>query len=642
MPEKNLEALRFLPRKRETWQGGLVRMPLWVTEEGPEPYRAWGGVWVSLGAQKAHVGSLCPPAEKTAGQVLDTFIELALDTKLAGYLPERVEVAGEAEAALMEQTLAPLQVTVTRKDRVFGVESFLDAFARAEGKGSLVVPGILEPPGMTLERVASFAEAACLFHQGAPWHHLSSQDLLRIEGKGFPSEFRHAIVMGAGGQEFGLLLFEKPALHEAMISDEASKKIFGEALQVSVFFGPIYELPLQDADLFIDHRLPVAGPKAYPWTARFGPKRRVRRLNPASLAQVEAILRALAATTEPEIDGGRWTRLVPTPDGAVEVTLVLPGLVEPPKAAALRAPGHFDRRSMERTMAEIQRFVAEHPVKSIDEMNRMIQDNFMGRPADEIPSTAATPPEKAQEICYQACEVRGRRRVHLARQALEIDPDCAEAYVILAEQSGDPAETLRLYGEGVAAGERSLGPKRFKSRAPFWGDVTTRPFMRALQGLAECCEVEGRQEEALAHYQRLLRLNPNDNQGVRDPLAGLLLRVGDDAGLAALLKQYQEDGGPTLLFAAALREFRRSGDSEAGRKALSNAIKENRHVPDLLLGRMDLPAAGPSSYTLGSLEEAEVCALLLLEAWKSTPGAIEWLEKNSGKPRRSPKPRSRA
>ena len=642
MPEKSLEALRFLPRKRETWQGGLVRMPMWVTGEAPGPYRPWGGVWVSLGSSTAHIGESVPPGEKSPEQVLESFLELALDGERAGYLPERVEVAGEEAAALMEQTLAPLQVTVTRKDRVFGVESFLDALAQAEGEGSLVVPGILEPPGMTVERVASFAEAARLFYQGAPWHHLSSQDLLRIEGKGFPSEFRHAIVMGAGGQEFGLLLFEKPALHQAMISDEASKKIFGEALQVSVFFGPIYELPLQDADLFMDHGLPVAGPKAYPWTARFGPKRRVRRLNPASLAQVEAILRALAATTEPEIDGGRWTRLVPTPDGAVEVTLVLPGLVEPPKAHTRRAPGEFDRRSMERTMAEIQRFVAEHPVKSIDEMNRMIQDNFMGRPADEIPSTAATPPEKAQEICYQACEVRGRRRVHLARQALEIDPDCAEAYVILAEQSGDPAETLRLYGEGVAAGERSLGPKRFKSRAPFWGDVTTRPFMRALQGLAECCETEGRLKEALAHYQRLLRLNPNDNQGVRDPLAGLLLRVGDDAGLAALLKQYQEDGGPTLLFAAALREFRRSGDSKAGRKALSEGIEANPHVPDLLLGRMDFPAAGSSSYTLGSVEEAEECALLLIEAWKSTPGAIEWLEKNAGKPRRSPKPRSRA
>jgi len=642
MPEKNLEALRFLPRKRETWQGGLMRMPLWVTEEGPEPYRAWGGVWVSLGSPKAHVGSLCPPAEKTAEQVLDAFLELALDKKLAGYLPERVEVAGEEAAALMDRTLSSLQIAVTRKERVFGVESFLDAFARSEGKDGSVLPGILEPPGMTLERVASFAEAACLFRQAAPWRYLANEDLLRIEGKGIPSDFRHAVVMGAGGREFGLLLFDKPSLHQAIISDEAPEKIFKDTIQVSVFFGPIYQIPLQDADLFMDHGLPVAGPKAYPWAARFGPKQRVRRLSPSHLGRVEAILRARAATTEPEIDGGRWSRVVPTPDGAVEVTLVLPDLVEPPKAPARRAPGHFDRRSMERAMAEIQRFVAQHPGESIDEMNRMIQEKFMGLPADEIPSTAATPAERAQEICYQACEVRGRRRVHLARQALEIDPDCAEAYVILAEQCGDSAETLRLYGEGVAAGERSLGPKRFKSRAPFWGDVTTRPYMRALQGLAECCEEEGRLAEAVAHYQRLLRRNPNDNQGVRYPLAGLLLRAGDEDALDAILKQFKEDVGPTLPFAAALREFRRSGDSAAGRQALRDAIKENRHVPDLLLDREDLPAAGPSSYSSGSVEEAEECALFLIEAWKSTPGALEWLEKNAGKPRRSPKPRSRA
>ena len=643
MPEKNLEALRFLPRKRETWQGGLVRMPLWVTGEAPGPYRPWGGVWVSLGSPTAHFGKCVSPGEKTPEQVLEAFLDLALDDERGGYLPDRIEVTGEETAAVMERALAPLQVAVTRRDRLFGVESFLDAFAGEGQETKIILPGILEPPGMTVERVASFAEAAYLFYRAAPWRHLSNEDLLWIEVKGFPGELSHVMVMGAGGEEHGLLFFENPAQFEVMLADGPPERAFDQGTRVCVFFGEIHEAPLQDGDLFVDHGFPVAGPKAYPWAARFGPKLRVRRLNPASLAQVEAVLRALAATTEPEIDSGKWSRLVPGPAGSVQITLLLPDLLEPLEIPAGRTPGQFDRRSMERTMAEIQRFVAKHPGKSIDAINGMIQEKFMGLPADEIPSTASTRAERAQEICYRAVEVRGRRRVLLARQALEIDPDCAEACVILAEQCGDPAETLRLYAEGVAAGERSLGPDRFKDEdAPFWGDVTTRGFMRALQGLAECCEEAGRLEEAVAHYQRLLRLNPNDNQGVRYPLAGLLLRVGDDDALDRLLKQFPDDAGPMLPFSAALLEFRRAGDTAAGREILRDAIKENRHVPDLILGREDLPSAGPSSYSIGSVEEAEECALMLIDAWKSTPGALEWLEKNAGRPRRNPKPRGRA
>src|SRR5207245_4932756 len=184
--------------------------------------------------------------------------------------------------------------------------------------------------------------------------------------------------------------------------------------------------------------------------------------------------------------------------------------------------------------------------------NAILARRIIGKTLDEIPSTAATPLEKAQDLCYKAFDCRGRRRAALARQALALSPDCADAYVILAEQSGDPAEAIRLYGEAVAAGERALGPDRFASDEPFWSDVLTRPFMRALEGLADACVRQGRTEEAIGHYQRLLRLNPNDNQGVRDPLAGLLLKTGDHAALEALLDKYDSKYEVTLLYARAL------------------------------------------------------------------------------------------
>ena len=67
----------------------------------------------------------------------------------------------------------------------------------------------------------------------------------------------------------------------------------------------------------------------------------------------------------------------------------------------------------------------------------------------------------------------------LARQSLEIWPDCADAYVLLAEQARGPQEALDLYALGVEAAERDLGPEAFRDAVGhFWGALPTRPYMR--------------------------------------------------------------------------------------------------------------------------------------------------------------------
>src|SRR4051812_44210541 len=53
------------------------------------------------------------------------------------------------------------------------------------------------------------------------------------------------------------------------------------------------------------------------------------------------------------------------------------------------------------------------------------------------PGEAETPLDQAQSIMYQAFESPDRdEQVALARQALEVSPDCADAYVLLAEHAG--------------------------------------------------------------------------------------------------------------------------------------------------------------------------------------------------------------
>jgi hypothetical protein len=74
-----------------------------------------------------------------------------------------------------------------------------------------------------------------------------------------------------------------------------------------------------------------------------------------------------------------------------------------------------------------------------------------------------TPLVQAQALMYRAFEEPDeQRRVRLAQDTLALCPDCADAYVLLAEHAPSRNEALRLYEQGVAAGGRALGAKAFE------------------------------------------------------------------------------------------------------------------------------------------------------------------------------------
>jgi tetratricopeptide (TPR) repeat protein len=149
--------------------------------------------------------------------------------------------------------------------------------------------------------------------------------------------------------------------------------------------------------------------------------------------------------------------------------------------------------------------------------------------------------------------------------------------------------------------------------------------MRARLGLAQCLEQLGQASDTIDHYQELLRLNPNDNQGVRDLLLPALLVVGRDKEAGELLRQYENDASALWQYGWALWSFRQEGDSRAARDRLRDAVKANRRVPKYLTGAAELPDVDPPTYAFGSEEEAVLCAGALADLWQATPDAERWL-----------------
>lgn len=83
-----------------------------------------------------------------------------------------------------------------------------------------------------------------------------------------------------------------------------------------------------------------------------------------------------------------------------------------------------------------------------------------------------------------------------------------------------PERALEYYELGVRIAELSL-PTGFDGVLA-WGLIDNRPFLRCLHGYGLCLWRTGRVTEAKAGFERMLRLNPSDNQGVRFLMAALV------------------------------------------------------------------------------------------------------------------------
>ena len=97
----------------------------------------------------------------------------------------------------------------------------------------------------------------------------------------------------------------------------------------------------------------------------------------------------------------------------------------------------------------------------------------------------------------------------------QADLRCLDAHALLGNLAFDynPKEAIRHYEVGVRIGELSLPPD-FDGLLP-WGHIDNRPFLRCLHGYGLCLWRLSRFEEAKRVFERMLWLNPSDNQGAR-------------------------------------------------------------------------------------------------------------------------------
>ena len=231
---------------------------------------------------------------------------------------------------------------------------------------------------------------------------------------------------------------------------------------------------------------------------------------------------------------------------------------------------------------------------------------------------------------WEAFDRDGTEGARLARAALDQDPAEIDGFVVLALCTPCRAERVALLREGVRLGQAEHAAALADPEDhDFWADLGTRPYMRAVHNLVLELWVGGTDDgrrEAARLAQHLVRINPEDHQGIRFLLMIWLPALGRWDALARLLSGYADEERTETRYARALLAYRVA--REDADDLLAAAVALNPHVP-ALIGDGRPPETSGQSVGFRGEEEALSYAHHAHPIWTSVPGAEAWIARRS-------------
>ncbi|NKN34578.1 SEC-C metal-binding domain-containing protein [Marichromatium bheemlicum] len=160
-----------------------------------------------------------------------------------------------------------------------------------------------------------------------------------------------------------------------------------------------------------------------------------------------------------------------------------------------------------------------------------------------------------------------------------------------------------------------------------WSITANRPALRLVFRRYLCLSAEGEQTAATTTLETLLRLNPQDNHGIRAELMNHYLRAGLDERALALAARFPDDLLADLAYGEVLALYR-LGEQERARQALGRAMHRLPRIPHYLTRkRIKRPQLDPYGITPGGEDQAWLYREAMRDVWVAEPGVLAWLKR---------------
>uniref|UniRef100_A0A8C4F0Q4 Suppression of tumorigenicity 7 like n=1 Tax=Dicentrarchus labrax TaxID=13489 RepID=A0A8C4F0Q4_DICLA len=258
--------------------------------------------------------------------------------------------------------------------------------------------------------------------------------------------------------------------------------------------------------------------------------------------------------------------------------------------------------------------------------------------------TGDTPQLRPEDAVMQKAwrERNPQARIRAAYQAIEMNHECAAAYVLLAEEEATTiTEAERLFKKALSIGKNILEYTVHELLLHSGKDINLLVYIK--RRLAMCARKLGRIKEAVKMMRDLMKEFPLLGMlNIHENLLEALLELQAYADVQAVLAKYDDISLPksaTICYTSALLKARAVSDKfspeAASRRGLSTAemnaveaihraVEFNPHVPKYLLEMKSL-ILPPEHILKRGDSEAVAYAFFHLQHWKRAEGALNLL-----------------
>lgn len=288
-------------------------------------------------------------------------------------------------------------------------------------------------------------------------------------------------------------------------------------------------------------------------------------------------------------------------------------------------------KDTEKVFRELQKYLDQFGKLSQSETKEKI-DEFMKQYNDDLHTS--DPMEKDQwyylDLAMEAEDVKVARKN--AQRALTIDPYCTDAELLLIDLMDITHEEVKKRFEKlIKKTEAHLEEEGYFEEAnigEFYLIYETRPYMRALSAYMDVLMGLGKYKAAISVGVKMIKLNQNDNLGVRYDLMALHAFFEDVPSAEGLLAAYEEES-TSMLLPLILLYYRVDNYSKA-RKYLKLLANKNPDFKKIMLEQMTeeevdekLTPYGFALNTVGELLQVMEREMFLIDA---SAGAMLWIQ----------------
>jgi hypothetical protein len=262
--ERLLKQVQRLKQRDEYWAGTTRLARMWVTPEQAPPYRPYVTLWLSQQGKivSSRVLEHPPTVDTLFEELLRAMRRPAFGAGRARR-PSRLYLDNAEDVAALAPRLEPLGIQCVYRPGLSMADELMLEMETHMGKHE-PLPALVSIPSVTPPLLGHLYQLAAQFYQASPWEWFHDHHPFAIH---CPPEDtpRYAIVMGSGGEVFGLAVYDRLSDLRSMFTSPVSRRQTAtRRTWLVLFFEEAPAVSFDDLDAMAAHDWPVAAPHAYP------------------------------------------------------------------------------------------------------------------------------------------------------------------------------------------------------------------------------------------------------------------------------------------------------------------------------------------------------------------------------------------